>query len=99
MIVNLTFIENILKNINSFENWAVDLDEFGNPKESGSFEFELTDSEFRLWAGRIIKSGDEYELVEFFPKMFHSDYQISDWEWDENEPDNTDLSEIDINED
>lgn len=79
MIVNLTFIENILKNINSFETWSVDLDETGNFKKDGSLEFELTDSEDRLWGGRIIKTGDQYELVEMFPKMFHSDYNAADW--------------------
>lgn len=79
MVINLTFIENILKNINSFETWAVDLDETGNFKKDGSLEFELTDSEFRLWGGRIIKTGDEYELVEMFPKMFHSDYNPDEW--------------------
>jgi hypothetical protein len=80
MIINLTFIENILKNINSFTTESVDLDETGNYKQSGSFEFEVADSEFKLWGGRIIKSGDQYELVEFFPKMFYSDYNEAEWD-------------------
>lgn len=81
MIIDLEYIENILKDINSFEKWPVNLDAFGNKVESGSFEFELQDSEDRLWGGRIIQKDEEtYQLVEFFSKMFYSDYRDSDWD-------------------
>lgn len=94
MKVNLDFIENILKNPNKFEYWGSNLDQFGIPadKDSGlvSYEFEITDQDDRLWGGRIVKIEENFELVEFFCKMFYSDYNPEDWEGfdldGENEP-------------
>lgn len=79
MIIHLDYIENILKNINNFETWSSDMDETGQYKLSGSIEFEIKDTDDRLWGGRVAKIGEEYQLVEFFSKIFYSDYNPSEW--------------------
>ena len=76
MVINLTFIENILKNINSFETWSVDLDETGNFKKDGSLEFELTDSDDRLWGGRI---HSDYNPDEWINLDLDTNYEDDDF--------------------
>jgi hypothetical protein len=79
MVINLSIIKQLLDDKNSNINtWNVDLDQYGNPEVSGSIEFELSDSDGRLWGGRFIEKDGQHELVEFFPKIFFSDTSYDD---------------------
>lgn len=71
--ISLDFIKNTILNSSNFEHWDSELNQFGEPDESGSFEFELTDTDGRLWGGRFLKSENGFQLVEFFSKIFYSD--------------------------
>lgn len=73
MKIKTTFIDNILNNLTNIEQSNSELNEFGFPSESGSIEFEIMDKFGKIWGGRMIKSDDGFELVEFFPKLFFTD--------------------------
>ena len=76
MNIKTSFIENILKNITILEKTTSDLDAFGNVLPSSSIEIEFTDTTGRLWGGRICNIDNNFELVEFFPKLFFSDISV-----------------------
>lgn len=78
MKIELSFIKDIFDNKSNINLVNSDLNEIGEPFVSGSFEFDLTDSSGRVWGGRLCKINENYELVEFFPKLFFSDVSIDD---------------------
>lgn len=76
MNIKTLFIENIVKNITILETSESDLDAYGNVVVSGSIEIEFTDSTGKLWGGRVCNIDGDFELVEFFPKLFFSDVSV-----------------------
>lgn len=71
--ISVEYIKDIFSNMLNIEVSESDLNRYGEPEASGSYEFELIDKDNRLWGGRMVKVGNMYEVVEVFPKIFYAD--------------------------
>lgn len=78
--ISTEYIKNIIFNSSNFQYWDSELNQYGEPDLTGSFEFETSDSTGRLWGGRFIKTDSGFELVEFFSKIFYSDMSLDQLE-------------------
>lgn len=85
MNINLSLIDDIIKNNIHYKETVSNTDIIGNPKENGSIEFEIIDNDNRIWGGRYVNDQGEKVLVEFFSKLFLSDVPIGEVELSANE--------------